>query len=500
MAIHQMFLGAGASAGVTPVDFIKMFNHQMRGNDNTAFGYGSDGSIYYYSKQSTWKGIKIDAAGDIVWRKNFSSNSTGTVYGMAVGHQDIQVYFGSSGGNYNLWALDKGGSLLWSKRWQINHSSDTNAGSSASFPANGNSLRAFPNADVGLLLIAAKNVDNSSGSGESDSPIILSFKMSDGSQIGWGGIRSSQSGNATAISIRDWGACIGSSSTQGYFTIYSRKSMKSESGFYDLHRIKGSFYTDDHTGDKNIDFDSSSSKLQSGSGHVWLNAQNNGLDVLPGYSGTNIDSGTAAMASHQGAKGAWINNGWSGTWYAYGSSFSGTLYMNGIAKHPTDSNTIFIIAQYEPSGQGYSDTILTKITNNSHVWSRKFNVKSDHGDFAANGGNCSTYPRKILTCSNGKGLIYINVNGPPGVIGQFDLGSTAPATGTYSLGSPFGACSVVISTAEIYGNSSMGNTSSASNSFTVMGDSDDYEPETATWSSGGLTDNTNADFAGELWD
>jgi len=498
-----MLLGVGAG-GVDPVDFVKLNTAQGNGNDRTSFHYGSDGSIYYHSIANTWKAIKLDAAGEIVFQKVFSSHSAGTTYGMAVGYQDIQIYMGStSGAYYNIWALNKSGALLWNKRWHIDHSSDTNAGSSFVDHGQGASLRALPNADIGLLLIEAPNVNNSSGSGENRAPIMLSFKMTDGTKIGWGGARSSQSGTVSNMSIRDWAVCLGSGATQGYFTMISGKSLKNETGWKNMHRIKGSFYTADHSGDKNIDFDSSATFLQSSGGHVDLQSANRGLDVLRDYSGTSIDSATLVVGNHAGAKIAYVNNSYhAGTWYDYAKNFNGTFIVTGCAKDPSDTNTIFISVQHEPSGQGYSNAVLTKITSNSLVWSRKFELVSTHSDFNANSGRMSLYPKDVIIHpSNGKGLLYVNPNGLPAFFCQFDTGSTAPSTGTYSLGTiSGGTCTVVISSGPSDGTSSIGTPTTGTNTFTVMGDSDEYEPVTDSWTSGAVTDTSNVTYGGELWD
>ena len=501
MGIQQLLLGT-SKGGVDPVDFVKLGISGAGGGDTISVHYGEDGSIYHFNTTGSWKAVKMDAAGELVWSKKFSSHGAGTIRGMAIGQNDIQVYVGHHANNVNLWALSKDGALLWTKRWNIDHSSDTNAGSTFYNHSGSGWVRSVRNADIGVLLLEPYNVDSSGGSYEHRAPIMLSFKMSDGTKIGWGGVRSNQNQTIPATEIRDFAICLDDDATTGYFSIISRYSLRSETGWKELHRIKGSFYTADHSGDKNIDFPSSASYVQSSTGHVGLESARRGMDVIPTYSGSNIDSGTLIVGKHVNNQIAFVNNSWTSSWRSYGSSLNGAFWISCCAKDPSDSSVFYMGIQNERNGVGYSTCVLTKITGTTVTWSKELKTNSTHSDFNGNSGYMTMYPRDIVVHpTNGKAIFFIKPNGIPYVMCQFDTGSTAPANGTYSLGTyAGGTVTIVISDFSGGGTSSLGNANSYNNNFTVMGDSDEYEPASVSWSSGTVTDATAPTYGGEEWD
>jgi hypothetical protein len=434
MPIQQMLLGVGPS-GVNAIDWLGV----PENGNSSAFmqgNYDSEGNFHVFFSDSTWTNVKIKADGTVDWSTKFASHSAGAFKACDVGYNDILVCLGYTANNgLFLWGVSKTGTLLWNKNYEINNSSLPNNGNTLTFPQNnGPCVRAMTNDDIAIICVGY----NETGSNAATNAIFLTVKVTDGSFIGWGALTSGSDGRGFKPDS-GFAAFLPSSSTTGYWSIVSEDSTGSgnNQAQYRSWRQRGYFYTAGHSGSKDITKYSSSQGLRVNNdgwdGRIFItcadclkngSGSSTSWDSLITYAGYRHYSGSYA---HRGAvlHSTWANN-------PLKIDVGGLTYIRSLARKGTgtsNSETYFMLCDTSASGVP-NQTILIRINNNTVTWARRFRAKDSSNTYK------NTIPKKVYIDPNGdKGMILMQCSGlnPALCMGQFDTGTTAPTTGTYTF-------------------------------------------------------------------
>jgi hypothetical protein len=477
--IQQMLLGS--SGGANPIDF---FGVPSPGNGNAySFGnYDSKGNFNVFFNNNSWTNVKIKVDGTVEWSKRFASHSAGSFRTCDIGYNDILVCLGytANDGLY-LWGVSKDGALLWNKKYEINSSSFPTTGNTFYFSNVSSAVKAMTAADVAIICVGYNDTSTNSAT----NTLLFTVKVTDGTFIGWGSSSSGSDGRGFK-GINGFAATINTGSTTGYWGCVSEDVTGSgnNQAQYRSWRLKGTFYTADHSGDKDI--------LNSGSvnGFKISNDSWDGrvlfevADALKTSSASNIDSATT-WAGYRNKSGTWsgtysgmlVNNSWTGTPYKVDPG--GRSWIYGVAK--LDSSTYFLAMYYISYNGDTGVTLLVRVSNNSVTWCKRLKTKDSSNN------DQQLIPKKLYVDVNGnKGMLICALNFTPTMMmAQFDTGATAPSNGTYTFDSGVGSVTVDNHSVSM---STWNRSNVSSNVGWRYGASHEFKPENTTWSTQSLTD------------
>ncbi len=439
-------LTVSAPSGVSAIDFFGMPSADPIYSDTRGMAaYDSGGNIITWFKHHDFTLVKIKPDGTVDWKRGFTTNPQtwpGTsVMSIDVGYNDITVcasYKGGTGGGIYLWGVSKTGALLWNKKYQVDY---TNFNHSSLSPiTNGRpSIKAMTTGDVAIICIPLYD-GVGTGNGQNQTT-FLTVKCTDGTKIGWGQTKPSGT-DPYAMFAQTFTAYLPSGSTTGYWSIISYDGHSGGTHWYQYAKswqLRGKFQTASHSGSKDITLSSTVAYGLHKSG----GAYNGSFDItdhdcLKDSTGTNITS-----------------NCWFGGNEVYGSgtsNYRNGAYLRGAyptttKKFITDHHTsnmrvavktnnsswdrqVFYACNNNSSGSVYK-VVLTKINNDSIVWSRTLTWYTPSTYTPKN-----AYVRSVIVDPNGdKGLLILSYAGSLTdlILCQFDTGDTAPATGTYTF-------------------------------------------------------------------
>ena len=505
--MQQMLLGS--SGGVNAIDFIGMPDPSsaMRGSSTYyQAAYDSEGNIITWYVYNNFTLVKIKPDGTVDWKRGFSGNPINghTFVALDVGYNDITVCmsYKANDGIY-LWGVSTTGALLWNKHYHVDNSTYPTAGNTLTFANYGqSSIKAMTTGDVALIAVGCN--DPSSSNGGTPQLNLLTVKCTDGTSIGWG---MSLEGYNKFQPDRGFCAYLPSGSTTGYWSALSEQAY-TQSGGSGMDqtrgwRMKGKFYTADHSGSKDIFIESIvQGMLRSGS--VYAGARQleySDCDCLKESTGTNIDSVTTYVGNQEDATGTYkdgliINNNWMTT--------NKKLIHNGhsssmrVAKKSSD--TYFVACNDHQTWQDGNTTsykvVLTKIASNAIVWSRTLLWYAPGTSTQKN-----VWCNGVFIDPNGdKGFLNLNYNGAltKFIIAQFDTGDTAPATGTYTL-SNTGKVTVSTNSTSLSGTETISAQQTTYTNHATWYAGQDFEFKTDTWASQTFEDKS-VDFIKEDWD
>ena len=478
--MQQMLLGS--SGGDNPIDWLGIASPGT-GNDAMFGNYDSKGNFNIFFNNNSWTNVKIKVDGTVDWSKRFASHSAGTFKACDVGYNDILVCIGytANDGLY-LWGVNQAGALLWNKKYEINSSSFPTTGNTFYFSNQSCVIKAMTAADVAIICVGYNDTSTNSAT----NTLLFTVKVTDGTFIGWGSNSSGSDGRGFK-GVEGFAATINTGSTTGYWGCVSEDVTGSgnNQAQYRSWRLKGSFYTADHSGSKNITNSGSVEGFKisndSWDGRVVFQV----ADALKTSSTSNIDTVTTWGGYRNKSGAGWgpnntgmlLNNTWTGTPQRFDPG--GRSWIYGIAK--LTSSVYFIALTYYAYNGDIGHTILARIDGNTVTWSKKISAKDGSNT------NQRLSPKRVYVDVNGeKGMLCCTANFAPYIImGQFDTGATAPSNGTYTFDNSAG--SVTVSDHSI-----SRTTWSRSNVSSNVGwrntDSHEFKPVNTTWSTQSLTD------------